>query len=77
MEKTLTIRLGADQQKLLGQTAKMLGKSISELVREILEQALAERTLGSKAGHLKGQLTLKPSPRDAWVRRLKERNWRQ
>ena len=77
MEKTLTIRLDAKQQQLLGQTASMLGKTVSELVREILQQALAERTLGSKAGHLKGSLALKPSPRDAWSRKLKERNWRE
>ncbi|MEK6282980.1 MAG: ribbon-helix-helix protein, CopG family [Acidobacteriota bacterium] len=42
MDKTLTVRLEAEQQRKLGQTAKMLGKSVSELVREILQQALAE-----------------------------------
>jgi ribbon-helix-helix CopG family protein len=77
MEKTLTIRLDAEQQRQLGQAAKMLGKSVSELVREILQQALAERPLGAKAGHLKGRLNLTPSSRDAWARKLKERNWRE
>ncbi len=77
MEKTLTIRLDADQQRRLGQTAKMLGKSVSELVREILQHALAERAVATKAGHLRGSLSLKPSPRDPWARKLKERNWRE
>lgn len=77
MEKSLTIRLEAEQQRLLGQTAQLLGKSVSELVREILEQALAERSIGAKAGHVKGTLALNPVPRDAWARKLKERNWRE
>jgi antitoxin component of RelBE/YafQ-DinJ toxin-antitoxin module len=76
MEKSLTIRIDAEQQKELGQAARMLGKSVSELVREILQQALAARSLSAKAGHLKGRLSLKPS-RDAWARKLKERNWRE
>jgi hypothetical protein len=76
MEKTLTIRLDAEQQRQLGQAAKMLGKSVSELVREILQQALVERPLGARARHLKGRLNLTPS-RDAWARKLKERNWRE
>ena len=77
MDKTLTIRLDAEQQRKLGQTAKMLGKSVSELVREILQEALAERTIGAKAGHLKGRLSLPSNPRDAWARKIKQRNWRQ
>jgi plasmid stability protein len=77
MEKTLTIRLDAEQQQKLGQTAKMLGKSVSELVREILQQALAERTVGARAGHLKGRLSLPSPPRDTWAHQIKERNWRE
>lgn len=76
MDKTLTIRLDAEQQRKLGQAAKMLGKSMSELVREILQQALAEHQLGDKTFHLKGRLNLSPSSRDALTRKLKERNWR-
>ena len=77
MEKTLNIRLDADQRRRLGQTAKMLGKSVSELVREILQQALAEGAVATEAGHLKGQLALAPSPRDPWSRKLKKRNRRE
>ena len=77
MEKTLTIRIDTQQQRKLGKAAKMLGKSVSELVRDILQEALAERTIGIKAGHLKGQLKLPAQPRDAWARKIKERNWRE
>jgi len=77
MERTLTIRIDAEQQRKLSQTAKMLGKSVSELVREILQQALAERSVITKAGHLKGRLALVPSPHDPWARKLKEHNWRE
>ncbi|MDQ1638400.1 MAG: Ribbon-helix-helix protein copG family [Pyrinomonadaceae bacterium] len=76
MEKTLTIRLDTEQQQKLDETAKMLGKSVSVLVREILQEALAQRSIGAKAGHLKGRLSL-PQPRDAWARKIKERNWRE
>jgi plasmid stability protein len=76
MKKKLSIRLDAEQQRQLRQTAKILGKSMSELVREILEQALAERPIAAKAAHVKGSLNLIPSSRNAWSRKLKERNWR-
>jgi antitoxin component of RelBE/YafQ-DinJ toxin-antitoxin module len=77
MDKTLTIRIDAEQQQRLGRAAKMLGKSVSELVREILQEALSERSIGSKAGHLKGRISLPSQPRDAWARKIKERNWRE
>jgi predicted transcriptional regulator len=76
MEKTLTIRLDSEQQEKLGKTAKMLGKTVSELVREILQQAMAERSVAAKAGHLKGTLSLTPARRDPLARKIKERNWR-
>ena len=76
MDKTLTIRLDGKQQELLGRTAKRLGKTVSELVREILQQALSERPLSAKTGQLKGRLTLTPSSRQSWRRELKARNWR-
>jgi len=44
-----------DQQRKLGQTAKMLGKSVSELVREILQHALAEREVWRQGRTSQGQ----------------------
>jgi metal-responsive CopG/Arc/MetJ family transcriptional regulator len=77
MDKTLTIRIDAEQQQKLGRAAKMLGKTVSELVRDILREALSERSLGSRAGHLKGRISLPSQPRDSWARKIKERNWRE
>lgn len=53
MDKTLTIRIDAEQQAALGRTARMLGKTISEFVRETLEQAVAARSLATKTAHVK------------------------
>ena len=59
----------------LEQRAKGLGKTVSELVREILEEAVADRPLGQRTAHVKGRLEL-PASTDSWQRQLKERNWR-
>jgi metal-responsive CopG/Arc/MetJ family transcriptional regulator len=75
MEKTLTIRLDKTQDRALTRRAKALGKTRSELVRELIEKGLEEEALGQKIGHLKGILSL-PEPKDALRRRIKERNWR-
>ena len=75
MDKTLTIRLDDGQDEALAQRAKVLGKTKSELVRELIERSLRERPLGERIGHLKGHLDL-PSPRAGWQRRIKDRNWR-
>ena len=77
MEKILTIRLDAAQQEKLGQTARLLGKTVSEFVREIIQQALEERSVEAKAGHLRGQISLPSPARDPWARQIKERNWRK
>ncbi|MCU1265996.1 MAG: hypothetical protein JWM21_2314 [Acidobacteria bacterium] len=76
MDKTLTIRIDAEQQAALSRTARMLGKSVSEFVRETLEQAVAARALATKTAHVKGKLSLKTASRDSWARALKQRNWR-
>jgi predicted DNA-binding protein len=75
MSKTLTVRTGEEIRDALQRRADAQGKTVSEVVREILEEALAERPLEYKAGHLKGRLEL-PSSKDAWRKQLKERNWR-
>ena len=75
MDKTLTIRLGRAQDEALTARAKVLRKTRSELVRELIERGLEERLLGRRIGHLKGRLDL-PSPKGGWQRRIKDRNWR-
>lgn len=76
MDKTLTIRIDAKQQAAITRTARMLGKTISEFVRESLEQAVAARSLATKTTHLKRRLSLNTGSRDSWARALKQRNWR-
>jgi len=75
MDKTLTVRLDHTQDEALTARAKVLGKTRSEVVRELIERGLEERPLGRRIGHLKGRLDL-PAPKEAWQRRIKERNWR-
>ena len=75
MDKTLTIRLTQKQDEALNRRAIALGKTRSEIVRELIDSGLQERTLGSRAGHLEGVLDL-PEPKDPIRRRIKQRNWR-
>ena len=75
MGTTLTLRTTEELRTTLEQRARDLGKSVSELVREILEEAVADRSLGQRTGHVKGRLEL-PDSTDSWQRQLKERNWR-
>ena len=76
VNNTLTIRLDASRRRRLGRTAESLGKTVSELVREILDQALSERPLSEKAGHLKGSMSLPRTARTTWRRELRAHNWR-
>ena len=75
MGKTLTIRIDRTQDELLTVRAKAQGLTRSALVRDLIDQGLADRPLGRSIGHLKGRLGL-PAPTSGWRRRLKERNWR-
>ncbi|MCP5119041.1 MAG: ribbon-helix-helix protein, CopG family [bacterium] len=75
MSTTLTVRTGEELRQALDRRARALGKSVSELVRDILEEAVVERPISERAGHLKGRLSL-PAPDDKWRRQIKKRNWR-
>jgi plasmid stability protein len=76
MSTTITLRTDEALREALRQRAKAQGKSVSEVIREILENALAERPLAARAGHLKGKLQLPSSLDDPWRQQLRERNWR-
>jgi plasmid stability protein len=75
MSTTLTIRVDEDLRAALAQRAQAQGTSVSELVREILIEALVERPLRVKAGHLRGGLKL-PQRHPSWNEQLRNRNWR-
>ncbi len=49
--------------------------TVSAVVREILDAALHDRAIQSRAGHLKGRLELPKRTRDPWRSRLRQRNW--
>jgi plasmid stability protein len=71
MSTTLTIRTDEALRRALDQRASAQGKTVSEVAREILRNALEERT-----SHLKGRLSLGKKQTEAWRRSLRERNWR-
>jgi hypothetical protein len=76
MNTTITIRTEASLRKALASKAAASGLTLSELVRQILEEALISRPLGARAGHLKGRLRLAGSSREPWREKLRQRNWR-
>ena len=76
MGHTLTIRTDEHLHKALRERAQILGKTVSALAREILNDALAERPLSARAGHLRGKLEIPAGTSDAWRQQIRERNWR-
>ena len=76
MSTTITIRADEPLRESLDKKAAASGKTVSELVREILEFALAETPLQFRAGHLKGRLRLPRTTSEPWRKRLRLRNWR-
>ena len=76
MSTTLTVRTDETLRKALEQRALAEGRTLSEVARMILRDALEERELGLSTGHLRGRLSLgRPEP-EGWRRSLRERNWR-
>ena len=76
MSATLTIRTGDALREALDRRAEAEGKTISELVREILEEAMVQRPFGAHADHLRGSLRLRKGGQTGWPKQLRERNWR-
>ncbi len=78
MSTTVTVRLDEPLREALEARAQASGTTISEVVRDTLREALAERPLGERIGHLKGILELEVEvDDDPWRRQIKERNWRR
>ena len=75
MERTLTIRLDKSQDEALTRRAKALGRTRSQLVRDLIARDLEQRPLGGEIGHLKGRVRLFAS-KTTWGKRIRERNWR-
>lgn len=73
---TLTIRTDKELRRALAARARAQGKTVSELAREILRNALEEHPLELRTGHLRGRLQLWRAETEAWRKALRERNWR-
>lgn len=76
MSTTLTVRTDDALRDALAERARAQGKTLSQLVREILEAALAERPVEARAGHLKGRLMLREQAAEPWRETLRRHNWR-
>jgi plasmid stability protein len=76
MRTTLTIRADEKLRAALRKRAAIQGKTVSELAREILSEALEERPMSARTGHLRGQLDLPSDTSDPWRQQIRERNWR-
>ncbi len=76
MRTTLTIRADEALRDALTERARAQGKTLSQLVREILEAALVERPLEKRAGHLRGRLMLREQATEPWRESLRQHNWR-
>ena len=78
MSTTLTIRTDQELKDALEQRARSQDKTVSQVAREILIQALTERPLVERIGHLRGMLRLDPEPAaDDWRRQMSARNRRK
>lgn len=72
MNTTITVRTDEKLREELENRAAALGKSLSELVRDILSEAVS----GAGMVRLKGALTLPRHTTEPWRRQLRRRNWR-
>jgi hypothetical protein len=76
MGVVLTVRTDEALREALRRRAAAQGKTVSELVREILESAVQERTIAQRAGHLRGSFGPPDGEEGPRRRQLRERNWR-
>ena len=75
MGTTITIRTDQSLREALIKKATTEKKSVSEVVREILEDALVERPLAERVARTRGSLRL-AEKRAGWQRQIRDRNWR-
>jgi plasmid stability protein len=76
MSTILTIDADEELHEALQERAAVQGKTVSELAREILSEAVAGRALAERVGHLRGQLQLQDDSSDPWRKHLRESNFR-
>lgn len=76
MGAPLTIPTDKKLLEALEHRAASQGKTVPEVAREILVDAVEERSLGERIGHLRGRLDLNSAASDSRRLEIKERNWR-
>jgi hypothetical protein len=76
MRTTITIRAGAGLRDRLTRRARAEGKTLSELVRDVLEREFVEEPMRLRIEHLRGRLRSPPRAEEAWRVRLRAHNWR-
>ncbi len=76
MGTTLTIRTDDALREKLEKRARAQGKTLSALVREILQAVVTERSIEARAGHLKHRLMLREQAAEPWRETLRQHNWR-
>jgi plasmid stability protein len=74
--QSLTIPTDEKLQEALQERAAKEGKTVPELAREILSEAVTERPLVERVGHLRGKLRLQGEASDPWRAHLRESNFR-
>jgi len=75
--QNLTIPTDERLQEALQERAAKEGKTVPELAREILREAVSESPLAERVGHLRGQLRLqRDDASDLWRAHLRESNFR-
>jgi len=76
---TLTIRLPKEQREALRRSARVLKKTESEYIRDILARDLDTRTIGERIGRLAGSLDSSETTGEAHLLKemIRERNWRK
>jgi predicted DNA-binding protein len=78
MEATLTIRLAKAQREALRRRALTEKRTESALVREMIQREIQRGFDFERVRHLVGSVASPPKhwEKDAWRKRIRQRNWR-
>lgn len=75
---TITFRIDEQRRGALRKRAAALGKSESELLRDLIDREISMPTVAERAGKLIGSLALDPKriDSDSWRKTIRQNNWR-